>query len=294
MTPSFRITPIYDVLLRGSEQTPVGLYHLHLATAEQLCRLHYSPGSIKAIKARLKVLTDNGFIQADTIPTKYYRAPYYYTLGQKGIRYLEEAGYDTHEAWRASKEVDKHALFIEHTLELNDLLIAAALLRKSDPRFSLDSFIHERVLKRKPYQAVWSGGRQTFTIIPDAFLDFRLKMPDGSQRRMPVLLEHDRGTEEQQYFKRRIRGYIMLIKTEAYKELFGSRAITVAFTTFMGPQRLEQMRTWMRQELANESRAIGLTFCFATLSPPLSPEQVWFAPCWYSPYDAQPQALLAA
>ena len=54
VTTSFSITPAYDILLRGSESVPVGLYQLHMATAEQLCRLHYSMGSIKAVKAKLR------------------------------------------------------------------------------------------------------------------------------------------------------------------------------------------------------------------------------------------------
>ena len=37
-------------------------------------------------------------------------------VGPKGMRYLKELGMDTHDAWRANKELDKHALFIDHTL----------------------------------------------------------------------------------------------------------------------------------------------------------------------------------
>lgn len=59
---SFHITPVYDLLLRGSATMPVGLYHLHIATAEQLTRLHYKPGMLKTVKARLKMLADHGYI----------------------------------------------------------------------------------------------------------------------------------------------------------------------------------------------------------------------------------------
>lgn len=286
----FRMTPPYDVLLHGSQEMPVGLYHLQIATAEQLTRLHYSPGSVKAIKARLKVLTEQGYTQVDSIPVRQLRSPYFYTLGAKGFQYLKDAGFDTDEAWRAVKEVGKHALFIEHTLELNDVLISAALLQRVSS-FRLDHFEHERALKRRPYHASWQTerGRQTATVIPDAFLDFRYE-----GRRMPVLLEHDRGTEEQFYFRRRIRAYIMLIRTEAYKELFGAKAITVAFTTFVGEHRLEQMRAWARAELASEASTIGTAFCFANLTPPLDPSAVWLAPIWYSAYDTNRTSLLAA
>src|SRR5690348_10784296 len=135
------------------------------------------------------------------------------------------------------------------------------------------------------------------SLIPDAFLDFRRSLPDGSQRRLALLIEHDRGTEDQHHFRRRIRAYITLLQSEQYKELFGVRAITVAFSTFVGPQRLEQMRAWTRAELTetNEPRQVGLTFCFASLSRSLDPRQVWFEPCWYSPYETdRGMALLAA
>jgi DNA-binding PadR family transcriptional regulator len=294
----FSVTPVYDLLLRGTQALPVGLSQLHLATADQLCRLHYKPGCITTVKARLKDLTDQGFIQADAIPTKRARSPYYYALAQKGLRYLEDAGCDTSETFRASREANKHSLFIEHTLELNDVLISASLLRRGQGYY-LDSFQHERSLKRRPYKATWrdqrEGYTQTFTVIPDAFLDFRLALADGRQRRLPVILEHDRGTEEQRYFRRRIRAYIVLLKSEMYKELFGVRTLTIAFTTFAGEARRKQMREWTKAELAatNEGSDIGGAFYFATAVRPLDPHSLWQSACWYTVYSDQPVTLLA-
>ena len=288
MSKPFRISPVYDRLLRGNPALSIGLYQLHIATADQLTRLHYSPNSLKWVKARLKVLVDHDYLQADCIPTKFFRSPYYYTLGQRGMQYLGAAGLDVSDAFRASKEVNKHALFIEHTLELNDVLIAAALINRTFPRCHLDSFIHERVLKRRPFKT------KHFTIIPDAFLDFRLSLPDGRQRRMPLLLEHDRGSEEQHYFKRRIRAYIVLLKAEAYKGLFSAKAITIAFTTFVGTRRLEHMREWTRQELAltNEPASVCNTFLFANFNRPLESRHLLLEPQWYTPTSDQAIPLL--
>lgn len=271
----FRITPPYDLLLRGTPDTPVGLYHLQLATADQLTRLHYSAGSIKVVKARLKILTDHGFTQVDSLPVRQLRSPYFYTLGNRGIRYLHQAGFDTNEAWRAAKEVGKHALFIEHTLELNDVLISAALLHKISP-VALDHFIHERAMKRKPYKTTWQGN--TLTVIPDAFLKFRM-----GDKQLRMLLEHDRGTEEQQRFRGKIRGYIALLKEEP---------ITVVFTTFAGNERLEQLRSWTRKELAGERTGITACFYFANFIRPPRPE-IWLTPVWYGVND-QAQTLIAA
>src|SRR5438874_11841147 len=92
MTKAFTITRIYDRLLRGSDTLPVGLYHLHLLTAAQLTRLHYSPGSYKAIRQRLNDLADNGYVVISAVPKEFTRGPNYYTLGVRGIQYLRELG----------------------------------------------------------------------------------------------------------------------------------------------------------------------------------------------------------
>lgn len=294
----FRMRPIYDILLYGTAHMRVGLYQLHIATAEQLTRLHYSPNSIKLVKQRLKVLADHGYIQPDAIPTKRFKSPYYYTLGTAGVRYLEGLGVDTNEAWRASNEVDKHGLFIAHTLELNDVIIAAALLKTADPRYYLESFIHERVLKRRPYKASLQGehGPQTLTLIPDAYLYFG--NTENVRQHFSVLLEHDRGTEEQSHFKRKIRAYLAFIHAEAYRQMFDTSRITIAFTTFQGEKRLQQMREWTYQALvaSNEPLEVIDAFRFAAFQQPLFPGTAWLEPQWHYSYryDRPPLPLLAA
>src|SRR5947207_8542504 len=165
MSKAFAITPVHDLLLRGTADMPVGLYHLHLATAEQLTRLHYKPGMLKTVQKRLKVLVDNGYVQADCLPTKFFKSPYYYTLDTKGMRYLADIGLDTDKSLRASKEVSESYLHLKHAMELNAILIAALQLKRTDPRYYLSRFIHERTLKRTPYKVTSNG--QTITLIPD-------------------------------------------------------------------------------------------------------------------------------
>jgi hypothetical protein len=80
--------------------------------------------------------------------------------------------------------------------------------------YEIAQLIHERALKRTPFKV------GSLTLIPDAFVEFR---HDGN--RFPVMLEHDRGTEEQCYFRRRIRAYAQLLKTRGYRELFGTNSI---------------------------------------------------------------------
>jgi hypothetical protein len=287
----FAITPAYDILLRGSEQMPIGLYHLHLATAEQLCRLHYSMGSIKWVKAKLRMLCDHGYVQYDAMPTKFTRSPYYYTMGKLGMQYLHKAGFDINKAFRAGKEVDKQALFVRHTLELNDIIIAAALLKRYS-NYWLGDFIHERELKRHPYKVPWQG--RPLTLIPDTYLSFRVRLPDGKQLYRAVLVEHDRGTEEQQHFRRHIRSYIAMLKSKAYVELFRVKNITIAFSTLAGAERLKQMHDWALKELdaTREPNEIRGAFRFTNLTRLLEPQQVWLEPSWYTLFDWQPIPLL--
>jgi hypothetical protein len=293
----FAITPAYDILLRGSQAMPIGLYHLHIATAEQLCRLHYSMGSIKAVKAKLRRLIDYGYVQYDAMPTKFTRSPYYYTLDKRGARYLQQAGLDISESFRAGKEVDKHALFAAHTLELNDIIVSAALLKRSNLRcwLEIESLIHEHELKRKPYKATWAGG--AFSLIPDAFMIFRMILPDGRQRRLPVLIEHDRGSEEQRYFRRRIRAYLMMLKNKGHQDLFNVGGVTIAFTTSAGHERLGRMKDWTEQELkaSGEHGSFGQVFFFTTferaIGKPIDPVQLWLERCWYTFDGKEPVTL---
>ncbi len=287
----FVVTYIYDRLLRGSEQMPFGLYHFHMMRADQLCRLHYSVTSLKRVKALLKDLVDNGYVQEDWTPTRLLRSPYIYTLGQKGQEYLREIGWDVPDSFRASKEVGKSYLHIQHDLGLNDVLISGALLKWQAPGYYLAGFIHHRELAQNPYYTLWQGHR--FGLVPDAFLDFRQVLPDGKQRRKAVLLEHDRGTEERRQFRRKVRAYITLLKSEAYKGRFKVNSVTIAFTTFEGEKRRDKICEWARQELEGESKALYQNFLFTAQPQPPDPKHLWLEPCWYAPYtEDKPVALL--
>jgi hypothetical protein len=295
---AFRMKPMYAVLLQGSERMRCGLYHLYKATPDQLCRLHYSQGSLKAVKARLKTLVDEGYVQVHAVsvphetPARlFFSARYFYTLAPLGVKYLAGLGYDIDESWRPHNEADKHGLFVAHTLELNDVLIAAALLKGRDAHLYLHTFTHERVLKQRPIHIKGEG--RTAVLIPDAYLDFRQV---GTKASFPMLLEHDRGTEERAHFKRKIAAYLAFLQAEGYVTAFETDRINIAFTTFRGEERLSEMRSWTRQALAEHNAPISFyaAFRFAALPRLPSPEIAWLEPRWYTPEQEEPQPLLAA
>lgn len=282
MNKPFAITPVHDLLLRGSQDMPIGLYHLHLTTAEQLTRLHYKAGMRKTVLKRLKALVDNGYIQADCIPTKLFKSPYYYTLANRGVRYLEDIGLDIQPSYRASKETSDSYLHLRHALELNDVLIAALRLKYCHPSYYLSRYIHERSLKHQPYK---SNG---ITLIPDGFLDFRDRT---SNRAMCLMLELDRGTEQQEHFKRRIRAYKALYAANGTESMFGVKVAFTAFTTFVGAKRVSQMCEWTRDELQDSPQLMQM-FLFADLPKPVESSNLLFERRWLTLTSDQPIALL--
>jgi len=125
-------------------------------------------------------------------------------------------------------------------------------------------------------------------------------IPDGRQRRLPIIVEHDRGTEEQQYFRRRIRASLMFLRNEGYKALFGVGGITIAFTTSAGVERLKKMREWTRLELEETGETQFKDLFYFTLleglgdphHPPIDPVQLWVNTTWLPLYENIPVALL--
>ncbi len=156
------------------------------------------------------------------------------------------------------------------------------LLRQHDSRYNLERLIHDRELKHHPCNVPWHGKK--LDIIPDAFLDLRVTLPDGTKRRVAVVLEHDRNSEFGEGFRKKVRGLIALVKSAVYKERFGVNAITIAFTTFKGDQRRDRMREVVRQELGNDLKTLGHLFVFTSQMQPPDAVHLWLNSCWYTPF----------
>src|SRR2546422_3002353 len=95
--PAFVISPVHDLLLRD-------LHTLQRATADQLTRLNYKMGMLTTVKARLKDLSDAGYVLPLYHPS--IRLPYMYALDRKGLNYLAAQGIDVREYFRPSQEED--------------------------------------------------------------------------------------------------------------------------------------------------------------------------------------------
>ena len=290
---AFAVTPVYDLLLRD-------LNTLQRATAEQLTRLNYKMGMLTTVKARLKKLEDNKYVLPLSHPS--IRLPYMYALDRKGLNYLQDQGVDVREYFRPGKEEDtaKNFLFRQHMLAIGDFFIHALLFEKAEPSYRITRLLHERVFKNTPIKAVYvrNNRQESKTLVPDGYLEFVYTGSSGKEETIPVLLELDRGTEDQKFFRRRIRAYSVFLRSREFKTVFGVENITVAFATTKDQNRVRQMREWTRLEFAasREPDWLGQLFLF-TLLPEnmddITPRQLFLDPVWYMPADDEnPVSLL--
>src|SRR6266568_7990471 len=182
------------------------------------------------------------------------RLPYMYALDRKGLSYLAAQGVDVREYFRPSQEEDaaKNFLFREHMLAISDILIHALLFVKSEPSYRIGTMQHERVFKNTPIKAAFTKNirEETKAIVPDAYIAFVYTNQSGKEDTIPVLWELYRGTEDQKFFRKRIRAYIVFLKSRAFKTLFGVENITVAFATTKDHNRIKLIREWAAKEFA--------------------------------------------
>src|SRR5947199_1510996 len=252
------------------------------------------------VKARLKDLADNRYVLPLSHPS--IRLPYMYALDRKGLNHLAAQGVDVREYFRPSQEEDsaKNFLFREHMLAISDVLIHSLLFVKADASYRIATMLHERVFKNTPIKATYTRNNreETKTIVPDAYLAFVYTSPEGKEETIPVLWELDRGTEDQRFFRKRMRAYIVFLKSRAFKTHFGIENITVAFATTKDYNRVRQMREWAQKELAQTTEPSWLAnlFLFTALSENMAeiePRQLFLDPVWYTPSeDDNPVSLL--
>jgi len=113
-----------------------------------------------------------------------------------------------------------------------------------------------------------------------------------------VLWELDRGTENQKFFRKRIRAYNIFLRSRTFETVFGIKNITIAFATTKDHNRVRQMREWAAKEFAqtNEPSWLANLFLFTVLPENISDitlRQLFLDTVWYTPSDDEnPLSLL--
>src|SRR6266566_6039046 len=217
------------------------IHEYHFLTVSQVTRLRYSSGSETTCQDRLKRLFNAGVLDRVQLPhVGTGNTEYLYTLSTKGYRELQPFGISNFTRYRPS---DTHTLklpHLQHLMSLNDVLIAARLLSRAHPDITLVSMKHDLDMKRTPMRVTLD--RQTFSIVPDGFLDFRLSIANRLYA-MPIWYECDLGTTWGKTLQFKLQKIIAAINTVAFQELFGVSSCTVTIVT-MNDRRVDLMRSF--------------------------------------------------
>jgi hypothetical protein len=275
-----------DLVLRA-------IYDLHFLTAEQVCRLYFRfPSSLTHVREILKALSDAGYLQRLKMPSSQDGVkPFVYTLARAGVRYLKQAGFTEFPRVSPSEHVEHSWLFLEHTMGINDIVIAAKKLSELEPRFVLADFLHERVLKRRPVE-VTTPEDGTVRVIPDLWLDLHI----DEAARASIALEYDRATVSPAAWQRKIRALIAFADGP-YQQAYGSESLTLAIATTGGDHHADLLRGWIEHELEHAGRREESELFLITALPEpsaLDPRTFFLSPAWMQPFGTHPVALLQA
>lgn len=200
--------------------------------------------------------------------------PFVYSLSAKGIRHLETAF--------GVSPGNRRGTFSEHTLLVNDALIALVLAAKMEPCVRLVEMKHERAYKQQNIPV----GESRF-LEPDGFLHFQLSPPFGvDNESMGIFLEVDREKEGKAEIQSKLARYITVLSSGIY----GLNAFTVAFCVPGGS--IKYLVQWTEQAFQNQKEQAAL-FVFTNCDPAeTSPLDFVTSPLWYQPFDTKPHALI--
>jgi len=244
-------------------------------TIDQITRLHYARGSATYVSTKLKTLLEHKYLFR---PNRLSATmPYIYCLGIRGVRFLRIQGVDV--SFHPSEHETMSYPFLQHTLAVNEFLLAASLLPRANPSLTLFAIKHDFTLKR-----TMRG------VVPDGWMDFRM-----GRHQQCIWLELDRGTMEQKRFRRKISN-LLAFAMHGYEEAFGTPSLTIAFATTAGETRLKNIVKWTQQELtAQQKTEEADLFRFTTVpTQELDPTWLFCKPIWNCPFATETVSLLVS
>jgi hypothetical protein len=288
---------------KGAEKILVALAAFDYLTAAQLTRLLYAPSSLSFVRKKLHTLRAGRFVLA--LPRRSATLPRVYTLSSTGYAYAAALGMQQGRRVRPVAERDKagNLLFLEHSLAVSDVLIAAQRLSQTHPGIQLTRMITERQLKRKIHVELpvgMSEGRtrvQTICIEPDASLQFLLTETSHDAPQIWedfIHLEVYRNLPPAEWrFKQKIQGYVTYALTGQHEALFATPALSIAVIT-TSEQIALTLKRWTEETVrAMQQPEQGGRFFFGRIATTTaSPEEIYLAPVWEQAFSSVKTPLL--
>lgn len=284
------------------------IHFYRYVTALDMAHLLYSSSSLTYVRSLLSSLAggEDGkaaqylyrFQLPNTSPGNTAKV---YTLGSKGRDFLErEFGLPVEWYYRPHKVKHLSYTQILHGLVLTRTIVAAAAWCAKEPNYTLAKTCISYELAKKPASiaVLKDGGTEIIKVVPDAWMLFERLKNGEHERFIPVLFEIDRGMEFKQKFTHHIRSRIAFIRSGAYKNMFQTDAVLIAYlTTGERPEYRETRRramcAWTQDVLADlRMENWSSIFRFASVVfDELYTSPVFDAPVWYRPDSPTPVSL---
>jgi hypothetical protein len=297
--------------LNVAQRLLVALATFDYLTPSQAARLLQKEKSLTYIRETFRSLAAEKLVLS--LDGRVVTMPRVYTLTRKGRAYAGMLWKPiTGKRFRPSEEHDKarNLYFLQHTLAVNDVLIAARLLVQTTPGITLTRMYTERALRRRIYVVIpkerTDGGEPALRQIclePDAGLLFRVT---ESWHNPPetwedfIFIEVYRTLPPAEWrFKQKIAGYVNHVGTGRHKALFQTPALSIAVMT-ASEQTSEQMAATLKRWTEEALHAIkqpeqGVRFFFRSLADTAtaSPEEMFLSPVWEQAFSTTKTPLLA-
>jgi hypothetical protein len=280
---------------KGADKMLCDLVELEYLTVAQVLKIGgYKATSRAFVHRTLQAVVRQGL--AMPLPRQHVTQPIVYTPTSKGYTYAAALGVPVARRVRPVDERDKakNLLFLEHTLAVTDVLIAAKRLSHTHPNITLSRLYTERSLKRKI--AVVLPDNQRIYIEPDASCEFLITetwhTPPQTWQDF-FHLEVYRHLPMEGRFKQKIRGYVTALDTGIHNALFQTQALSIAVFCETG-QQATLLKRWAEETLTALDRPEeGEMFFFRTIATATaSPEEMYLAPVWEQAFGTAKTPLL--
>jgi hypothetical protein len=268
---------------KGAEKILLSLAEFDYLTTEQITPFCYSPASLSFLRKKLKMLIAEGFVLA--LEHNAITVPHVYTLTGTGYAAAHTLGMPKNKRVRPREETGKagNLFFIQHTIAVTDVLIAARLLSQTVPGIELNRLYLERELKRKIYVETVlpieesKTQRRTTCLEPDAAVDFIIHGKWQDFFHIEVYRTHLRESR----FKQKIVSYTAYAASTIHQELFHTPALAVAVCCQTG-QMARTLKRWTEEVLQEvQQPELGERFFFTSVNPAsVSPEELFLSPVW--------------
>jgi hypothetical protein len=280
---------------KGAEKVLSDLVELEYLTIAQVAKVGgYQETSLPYLRKTLRDLIASGLVA--TLPRQLKTQSLVYTPTTRGYRSAAALGLPVAKRVRPVDERDKaqNLFFLQHTLAISEVLLAAKLIAKTHPAIELSSLYTERSLKRKI--AVPLADNRRCYVEPDAAVEFLLTEtwhtpPQTWQDFFHI--EVYRHVPMEVRFKQKIRGYVVSVDTGIHEALFKTEAMSIAVICETSQQAL-LLKRWTEDALSEMGRlAEGERFFFRSINvATASPTEMYLSPDWQQAFGETTTPLL--